>query len=260
MTCACLAVLVAVSAVGAQAAAAPGVALQAEPKQGPPQAAPAQEPPLPQAAVEAPERGASATPGAPTISLAAAVRLALQQAFALLDSQDAVAASRWRERTAFADFLPSRHAGLPARRGPERLRRRPLPARSRDGRHAHRERPLPERPEPGRALPAHDRPQAAAHAAAAAGSGAERELLRAQERAAHRAGPGAQPGARATAHRGRGRGGLLRGDRRAPAARGGAPEPGAHGSPAEVLRGSARGGAREQAGRVPRGAAGGTGA
>ena len=35
------------------------------------------------------------------------MRLALQQAFALLDSQDAVAASRWRERTAFADFLPS---------------------------------------------------------------------------------------------------------------------------------------------------------
>ena len=107
MTCACLAVLVAVSAGGAQAAAAPGVALQAEPKQEPPQAAPAQEPPLPLAAVEAPERGASPTPGAPTISLAAAVRLALQQAFALLDSQDAVAASRWRERTAFADFLPS---------------------------------------------------------------------------------------------------------------------------------------------------------
>ena len=107
MTRACLAVLVAVSAVGAPAAAVPRVVPQAEPKQASPPAAPAEEPSLPEAALEAPERGASATPGAPTISLAAAVRLALQQAFALLDSQDAVAASRWRERTAFADFLPA---------------------------------------------------------------------------------------------------------------------------------------------------------
>jgi outer membrane protein TolC len=47
------------------------------------------------------------TPGAPTLSLAAAVGTALRQAFALLDSRDAVSASRWREKTAFADFLPS---------------------------------------------------------------------------------------------------------------------------------------------------------
>jgi outer membrane protein TolC len=53
------------------------------------------------------ERSVGPTPGAPTIDLAAAVRLALGQAFVLLDSQDAVAASRWRERTAFADFLPA---------------------------------------------------------------------------------------------------------------------------------------------------------
>ena len=54
-----------------------------------------------------PERSVGPTPGAPTIDLAAAVRLALGQAFVLLDSQDAVAASRWRERTALADFIPA---------------------------------------------------------------------------------------------------------------------------------------------------------
>jgi outer membrane protein len=107
VTRACLAVLVAVSAGGAQGAAAQPAALQAEPKPAAPQAAPAEEPALPQAGLEAPERAAGPTPGAPTISLAAAVRLALRQGFALLDSQDAVAASRWRERSAFADFLPS---------------------------------------------------------------------------------------------------------------------------------------------------------
>jgi outer membrane protein TolC len=35
------------------------------------------------------------------------VRIALAQGFALLDSQDAVAASRWREKAAVADFFPS---------------------------------------------------------------------------------------------------------------------------------------------------------
>ena len=104
MTRACLAVLVALSQAGASAAAQqvalPGAAAR-------PDSAAAQEPALPQAEPPAPERAASATPGAPLISLGAAVRLALRQAFTLLDSQDAVAASRWRERTAFADFLPA---------------------------------------------------------------------------------------------------------------------------------------------------------
>ena len=70
-------------------------------------AQPVQEPALPQAAPEASEQSVGPTAGAPTIDLAAAIRLALGQAFTLLDSQDAVAASRWRERTAFADFLPA---------------------------------------------------------------------------------------------------------------------------------------------------------
>ncbi len=52
-------------------------------------------------------RVAGPTPGAPTISLAAAVRVALAQGFALLDSRDALSASRWREKAAFADFLPA---------------------------------------------------------------------------------------------------------------------------------------------------------
>ena len=105
MTRAWLAVLVALSAGSAAAAQ------------------PVQEPALEQAAPEANERSALPTPGAPTIDLAAAIRLALGQAFTLLDSQDAVAASRWRERTAFADFLPAvkarvtlEHAGGDARR------------------------------------------------------------------------------------------------------------------------------------------------
>jgi outer membrane protein TolC len=46
------------------------------------------------------------TPGAPTISLAAAVRLALEQNFALLDSGDALASSRWQEKAAQGQFYP----------------------------------------------------------------------------------------------------------------------------------------------------------
>ena len=106
MTSARLVVLVAVAAGGAVAAAAQPVELQARPEP-PPAARPAEEPALPQAMPEAPERAVGPTPGAPTISLAAAVRLALGQAFALLDSRDAVLASRWRERTAFSAFFPS---------------------------------------------------------------------------------------------------------------------------------------------------------
>jgi outer membrane protein TolC len=46
------------------------------------------------------------TPGAPTISLAAAVRLALEQNFGLLDAVDTVSASRFQEHAARAEFLP----------------------------------------------------------------------------------------------------------------------------------------------------------
>lgn len=46
------------------------------------------------------------TQGAPTIGLGAAVRLALERNFALLDSADAVAGSRWQERAALAAFFP----------------------------------------------------------------------------------------------------------------------------------------------------------
>jgi outer membrane protein TolC len=106
VTSARLAVLVAVSAGCAVAAAAQGALVQAKPE-APTAARPVDEPALPPALPEAQERSVGPTPGAPTIDLAAAVRLALGQAFVLLDSQDAVAASRWRERTAFADFLPA---------------------------------------------------------------------------------------------------------------------------------------------------------
>ena len=105
MTRACLAVLVFVLAAGAPASFAQTIGPQAKPLPPP---APAQEPTLPPpSAPEAPERSAGPTPGAPLISLAAAVRLALTQAFSLLDSRDAVAASRWNERTAYAAFFPS---------------------------------------------------------------------------------------------------------------------------------------------------------
>jgi outer membrane protein len=58
-------------------------------------------------AAPADERSVVATPGAPTIGLGEAVRLALGRSFPLLDSQDAVTAARWRARTALADFFPS---------------------------------------------------------------------------------------------------------------------------------------------------------
>jgi outer membrane protein TolC len=98
-----LAVLVFVLAAGARVSFAQTKELQAQPLPSP-----AQEPTLPSpSAPETPERRAGPTPGAPLISLAAAVRLALTQAFSLLDSRDAVAASRWNERTAYAAFFPS---------------------------------------------------------------------------------------------------------------------------------------------------------
>jgi outer membrane protein len=56
------------------------------------------------------EEGAGAregpTPGAPTLSLEAAVRLALEQNFALLDSVDAVASAGWQVKAAQGTFYP----------------------------------------------------------------------------------------------------------------------------------------------------------
>ena len=46
------------------------------------------------------------TPGAPTLDLDGAVRLALEQNFSLLDSAAAVTASRWQESAASGAFLP----------------------------------------------------------------------------------------------------------------------------------------------------------
>jgi outer membrane protein TolC len=80
-----------------------GAARAQEP--GPP-TGPDPTPALP-AAAEAPERVVGPTPGAPTLSLGSAVRIALEQAFVLLDSRDAVNASRWREKAALAEFFPS---------------------------------------------------------------------------------------------------------------------------------------------------------
>jgi outer membrane protein TolC len=53
------------------------------------------------------ERIVGPTPGAPTMSLAAAVRLALERNFALLDSLDTLNASRWQEKAAVGQFLPT---------------------------------------------------------------------------------------------------------------------------------------------------------
>jgi outer membrane protein TolC len=53
------------------------------------------------------ERVVGPTEGAPTLGLAAAVRLALEQNFGLLDSVDALSASQWQERAALGQFFPS---------------------------------------------------------------------------------------------------------------------------------------------------------
>jgi outer membrane protein TolC len=56
---------------------------------------------------ESPERVVGPTEGAPTMSLGAAVRLALDRNFQLLDSVDALGASRWQEKATFGQFLPA---------------------------------------------------------------------------------------------------------------------------------------------------------
>jgi len=68
-------------------------------------------PPAPPSQLEAgPDEDAQAaigpTPGAPTLDLDGAVRLALQQNFSLLDSVAAVTSSRWQESAASGEFLP----------------------------------------------------------------------------------------------------------------------------------------------------------
>jgi outer membrane protein TolC len=70
----------------------------------------AQEPELPvppTAPEDTAERVVGPTAGAPTTSLAAAVRLALEQNFGLLDSVDALSASQWQERAALGQFFPT---------------------------------------------------------------------------------------------------------------------------------------------------------
>jgi outer membrane protein len=47
------------------------------------------------------------TAGAPTLSLAGAVRLALEHNFALLDAADSLQATRWQEKAAVGTFLPT---------------------------------------------------------------------------------------------------------------------------------------------------------
>ncbi len=77
-----------------------------EARPSPPQP-PASEPaPAEPEADAAAERVVGPTPGAPTLSLAAAVRRALESNFALQDGADAVAGSRWQEKAALGPFLP----------------------------------------------------------------------------------------------------------------------------------------------------------
>jgi outer membrane protein len=69
-------------------------------------------PPAPQEPALGPEQEplesmVGPTEGAPTMSLGAAVRLALERNFLLRDSVDALGASRWQEKAAFGQFLPT---------------------------------------------------------------------------------------------------------------------------------------------------------
>ncbi|HEX9188178.1 MAG TPA: TolC family protein [Vicinamibacteria bacterium] len=102
MTRALIAVLLAAAAA---AAAADG---QEQPTA--PAAAPTQQAREPEALLppdEDAQRIVGPTEGAPTMGLAAAVRLALERNFALLDSADAVEASRWNEKAALGQFYPT---------------------------------------------------------------------------------------------------------------------------------------------------------
>jgi outer membrane protein TolC len=104
-----LGILVLMLAAGGAAAQTPPSA-PPEPPVVTPEAPPAERPVPPPEAPEPEARSGNEvvgpTPGAPTIGLAAAVRLALEQNFTLLDSTDAVASSRWQESAARGQFLP----------------------------------------------------------------------------------------------------------------------------------------------------------
>jgi outer membrane protein TolC len=89
--------------------AAGGVFAQEPP--APPEPLPAAEAPLPPETAPLPnedvERVVGPTEGAPTMSLTSAVRLALERNFGLLDSVDAVNATRWLEKAALGQFYPT---------------------------------------------------------------------------------------------------------------------------------------------------------
>ena len=113
MRSAFIAVLLAAGA--ASGPAAPGQQPEREPgerrlarvgTQEPPAAPQPVEPLLPPDE-DAKQRIVGPTEGAPTMSLAAAVRLALERNFALLDSIDAVQASRWNEKASLGQFYPT---------------------------------------------------------------------------------------------------------------------------------------------------------
>jgi len=77
----------------------------------PPPPAPAEASPPPETSLPAKEdvaeRVIGPTEGAPTMSLTAAVRLALERNFGLLDSVDALNATRWVEKAAVGQFFPT---------------------------------------------------------------------------------------------------------------------------------------------------------
>ncbi len=108
MTIATLVLLFGALAGGASTGGPPPqeVALASAVAAEPPGSAVAAEPP--QASPDALAHGTEGPPpGTPTISLDAAVRLALERNFALLDSDDVLAGALWAERTARSRFLPS---------------------------------------------------------------------------------------------------------------------------------------------------------
>lgn len=70
-----------------------------------PQGEPALEPEQAEEALS--QRIVGPTPGAPTLTLAEAVRISLERNFSLLDSQDVVNGARWREKAARGQFVPS---------------------------------------------------------------------------------------------------------------------------------------------------------
>jgi outer membrane protein TolC len=90
---------------------AAGGVLAQEPPPLPEPLPPAEATPPPEAAPlhgeDVVERVVGPTEGAPTMSLASAVRFALERNFGLLDSVDAVNATRWLEKAALGQFYPT---------------------------------------------------------------------------------------------------------------------------------------------------------